>query len=115
MIYLTLISFFIFLAPNICDKTNDDYDGSGDLHKFSFIVMQIQELMDKLKMPSDAELMKIAIDDLNNSSTSLEDRQRALNELLMLVEPIDNANGKVPAEKQPKRLMIYLSFFLGLC
>ena len=49
--------------------------------------------MDKLKMPSDAELMKIAIDDLNNSSISLEDRLRALDELLILVEPIDNANG----------------------
>lgn len=44
-------------------------------------------------MPSDAQLMQIAIDDLNNSSLSLEDRQRALNELLILVEPIDNANG----------------------
>ena len=45
-------------------------------------------------MPSDADLMKIAIADLNNSSISLEDRQRALQELLILVEPIDNANGK---------------------
>ena len=45
-------------------------------------------------MPSDADLMKIAIDDLNNFSISLEDRQRALQELLVLVEPIDNANGK---------------------
>ena len=52
-----------------------------------------QELMEKLKMPSDADLMKIAITDLNNSSISLEDRQRALQELLVLVEPIDNANG----------------------
>lgn len=43
-------------------------------------------------MPSDADLMKIAIADLNNSSISLEDRQRALQELLILVEPIDNAN-----------------------
>jgi nucleotide exchange factor SIL1 len=52
--------------------------------------------MEKLKMPSDADLMKIAIADLNNSSISLEDRQRALEELLILVEPIDNANGKSP-------------------
>lgn len=44
-------------------------------------------------MPSDAELMKIAINDLNNVSLSLEDRHRALQELLILVEPIDNANG----------------------
>jgi nucleotide exchange factor SIL1 len=36
--------------------------------------------------------MQIAIDDLNNSSLSLEDRHRALQELLILVEPIDNAN-----------------------
>ncbi|KAK3130521.1 hypothetical protein QOZ80_6BG0494580 [Eleusine coracana subsp. coracana] len=53
---------------------------------------KIKELMEKLKMPSDADLMKIAIADLNNSSISLEDRQRALQELLVLVEPIDNAN-----------------------
>lgn len=44
-------------------------------------------------MPSDAKLMQIAIDDLKNSSLSLEDRHRALQELLVLVEPIDNANG----------------------
>ena len=49
--------------------------------------------MDKLKTPSDAELMKIAINDLNNLSISLDDRHRALQELLILVEPIDNANG----------------------
>lgn len=63
---------------------------------FSFLVIGIfvtQELMEKLKMPSDAQLMQIAIDDLNNSSLSLEDRHRALQELLILVEPIDNANG----------------------
>lgn len=54
----------------------------------------IQELIERLKSPSDVELMKIAIADLNNSSSSLEDRQRALDELLILVEPIDNANGK---------------------
>lgn len=57
-------------------------------------IMLVQELMEKLKMPSDAQLMQIAIDDLNNSSLSLEDRQRALQELLILVEPIDNANGR---------------------
>lgn len=44
-------------------------------------------------MPSDAQLMQIAIDDLNNSTLSLEDHRRALQELLILVEPIDNANG----------------------
>ncbi|KAG2634234.1 hsp70 nucleotide exchange factor FES1-like [Panicum virgatum] len=54
--------------------------------------MEIKELMEKLKMPSDAEFMKTAIADLNNSSVSLEERQRALQELLVLVEPIDNAN-----------------------
>eukprot|EP01018_Ginkgo_biloba_P017580 Gb_32042 [translate_table: standard] len=53
---------------------------------------EIQELMEKLRMPSDADLMKIAIADLNNSSLSVEDRHRALHELLVLVEPIDNAN-----------------------
>lgn len=49
--------------------------------------------MERLKTPSDPELMQIAIADLNNSSLSLEDRKRALDELLILVEPIDNANG----------------------
>lgn len=49
--------------------------------------------MEKHKLPSDAQLMQIAIDDLKNSSVSLEDRFRALYELLELVEPIDNANG----------------------
>lgn len=53
---------------------------------------EIKELMEKLKMPSDAELMKIAIADLNNLSLSVEDHHRALHELLVLVEPIDNAN-----------------------
>ena len=53
-----------------------------------------QELMEKMKMPSDADLMKIAISDLNNLSISLEDRYRALQELLELVEPIDNSNGR---------------------
>ncbi|KAF7838729.1 Nucleotide exchange factor SIL1 [Senna tora] len=48
--------------------------------------------MEKIKVPSDAELMKIAINDLNNSSITLEDRHRALQELNILVEPIDNAN-----------------------
>jgi hypothetical protein len=64
-------------------------------------------------MPSDADLMKIAIGDLNNSSISLEDRQRALQELLVLVEPIDNANGKSVLEIC---LIVCLSFFsVHLC
>ncbi|CAN8268162.1 unnamed protein product [Cochlearia groenlandica] len=54
--------------------------------------VELKELVEKLKMPSDAKLMQIAISDLNNSSLSLEDRYRALHELLILVEPIDNAN-----------------------
>ncbi|KAK8587702.1 hypothetical protein V6N12_022185 [Hibiscus sabdariffa] len=54
--------------------------------------LEIKELMEKLKMPSDAQLMQVALDDLSNSSLSLEDRHRALQELLILVEPIDNAN-----------------------
>lgn len=54
----------------------------------------LQELMEKLKVLSDAQLMQIAIDDLSNSSLSLEDRRRALQELLVLVESIDNANGR---------------------
>ncbi|XP_061982154.1 uncharacterized protein LOC133701981 [Populus nigra] len=54
--------------------------------------LEIKELIEKMNMPSDAQLMQIAIDDLNNSSSSLEDRQRALQDLLILVEPLDNAN-----------------------
>ncbi|KAL6188340.1 hypothetical protein ACLB2K_039733 [Fragaria x ananassa] len=54
--------------------------------------LEIKQLMEELKTPSDAQLMKVAILDLKNSSLSLEDRHRALEELLELVEPIDNAN-----------------------
>ncbi|KAL1807561.1 uncharacterized protein LOC108196822 [Daucus carota subsp. sativus] len=54
--------------------------------------MEIKDLVEELKMPSDAQLMQTAIRDLNNSSLSLEDHHRALQELLILVEPIDNAN-----------------------
>ncbi|KAL8228203.1 hypothetical protein R6Q57_015807 [Mikania cordata] len=54
--------------------------------------MEIKELVEKLEMPSDAKLMQNAIKDLNNSSLSLEDHHRALMELLVLVEAIDNAN-----------------------
>uniref|UniRef100_A0A5B7BIV4 Putative hsp70 nucleotide exchange factor FES1 isoform X2 n=1 Tax=Davidia involucrata TaxID=16924 RepID=A0A5B7BIV4_DAVIN len=53
--------------------------------------MEIKELMEGLKTLSDAQLMQIAIDDLNNSSLPLEDHHRALQKLLILVEPIDNA------------------------
>lgn len=44
-------------------------------------------------MPSDAQLMQIAVNDLDNSSLPLEHHQRALEELLVLVEHIDNAIG----------------------
>ncbi|XP_050373485.1 hsp70 nucleotide exchange factor FES1 [Argentina anserina] len=54
--------------------------------------LEIKQLMEDLKTPSDAQLMKVAILDLKNSSLPLEDRHRALEELLELVEPIDNAN-----------------------
>eukprot|EP00249_Psilotum_nudum_P007864 c20874_g1_i1 orf=416-1690(+) len=53
---------------------------------------EIRELLEKLQIPSDAELMKVAISDLKNSSLSAEYRYRALQELLELVEPVDNAN-----------------------
>lgn len=59
----------------------------------SIFLWDLQELMESLKMPSDADLMKIAIADLQNTSSSIDNRQRALQELLELVEPIDNANG----------------------
>lgn len=54
--------------------------------------VEIKGLMEDLRMPSDAELMKIAIADINNSSLSTEGHYRALLELLELVGPIDNAN-----------------------
>nr|AIL24129.1 heat shock protein 1 [Tamarix hispida] len=53
---------------------------------------ELKELVEKLKTPSDAQLMQIAVGDLNNSSLSLDDHLSALEELLILVEPIDNAN-----------------------
>ncbi|GMP57397.1 hypothetical protein CsSME_00021516 [Camellia sinensis var. sinensis] len=56
--------------------------------------MELKELVERLKMPSDAQLMQIAIDDLNNSSLPSEYHHRALQELLILVEQIDNANGE---------------------
>ncbi|KAJ6834705.1 hsp70 nucleotide exchange factor FES1 [Iris pallida] len=72
------------------DKANDVQRlSANDLQKRQ---VEIKELMERLKVPSDSELMQISIADLNNSSTSLEDRQHALNELLILVESIDNAN-----------------------
>ncbi|XP_059309171.1 hsp70 nucleotide exchange factor FES1 isoform X1 [Lycium ferocissimum] len=52
---------------------------------------ELKELMEKLKMPSDAQLMLIAVNDLDNSSLPLEHHLRALEELLVLVEHIDNA------------------------
>ncbi|XP_074559346.1 hsp70 nucleotide exchange factor FES1 isoform X2 [Curcuma longa] len=72
------------------EKAKDVQRLSGDELKKR--QLEIKELMEKLKVSSDAELMKIAIADLNNFSITLEGRQRALNELLFLVEPIDNAN-----------------------
>ncbi|KAF8099775.1 hypothetical protein N665_0237s0029 [Sinapis alba] len=54
--------------------------------------VELKELVEKLNMPSDGKLMQIAVSDLVNASLSLEDRHRALQELLILVEPIDNAN-----------------------
>lgn len=59
----------------------------------------IKEMMEKLHIPSDAELMKIAVADLHNTTLSTEDRQRALQELLILVEPIDNANDVADLDK----------------
>ncbi|KAL6968750.1 hypothetical protein U1Q18_034543 [Sarracenia purpurea var. burkii] len=58
--------------------------------------------MERLKTPSDAQLMQIAINDLNDSSLTLEDHCHALQELLILVEPIDNSNGfQIAAQSWP--------------
>ncbi|XP_026377085.1 hsp70 nucleotide exchange factor FES1 [Papaver somniferum] len=53
---------------------------------------ELKEWVENSKMPSDTQLMQIAIADLKNSSLSSEDHHRALQELLHLVELIDNAN-----------------------
>ncbi|KAI5060838.1 hypothetical protein GOP47_0023343 [Adiantum capillus-veneris] len=52
----------------------------------------IMEIMESLRMPSDTDLMKAAIADLQNGTSSLEDKRRALQELLELVEPIFNSD-----------------------
>eukprot|EP00245_Coleochaete_scutata_P006383 TRINITY_DN20810_c0_g1_i1.p1 TRINITY_DN20810_c0_g1~~TRINITY_DN20810_c0_g1_i1.p1 ORF type:complete len:442 (+),score=104.95 TRINITY_DN20810_c0_g1_i1:104-1429(+) len=46
--------------------------------------VEIKELMDALRMPSDMELMKIALAVLRNTSALFEDRQRAFHEILEL-------------------------------
>eukprot|EP00850_Spirogloea_muscicola_P021924 SM000268S09740 [mRNA] locus=s268:157052:158926:+ [translate_table: standard] len=53
---------------------------------------EIREVMESMRMPSDAELMTTAIEDLRNASCSSQEHHDALQELLVLVEPIDNAN-----------------------
>ncbi|KAI3977190.1 hypothetical protein MKX01_035920 [Papaver californicum] len=53
---------------------------------------ELKEWVENSKMPSDTQLMQIAIADLKNSSLSSEDHHGALQELLHLVELIDNAN-----------------------
>lgn len=61
-------------------------------HDLSKRQVELKELMERLKMPSDSQLMQRAIDDLNNSTLTVADHHRALQELLELVEPIHNAN-----------------------
>eukprot|EP00850_Spirogloea_muscicola_P012205 SM000078S22064 [mRNA] locus=s78:240807:242716:+ [translate_table: standard] len=53
---------------------------------------EIRAVMESMRMPSDAELMTTAIEDLRNASCSPQEHHCALQELLVLVEPIDNAN-----------------------
>ncbi|KAL5704768.1 hypothetical protein ACHQM5_023146 [Ranunculus cassubicifolius] len=62
---------------------------AGELEKRQ---LEIKEMMEHLKTPSDSQLMQAAIADLTNSSLSLEEHQRALQDLLDLVELITNAN-----------------------
>lgn len=52
----------------------------------------IKEFLESLRMPSVADLVKIAIADLQNISLAVDNRRQALQELLELVESIDNAN-----------------------
>ena len=49
--------------------------------------------MDAMRMPSDAEMMRVAIADLQDPSACEPRLLHALEELAALVEPIDNANG----------------------
>jgi hypothetical protein len=72
------------------------------IHYIEYIFLQ--ELMEKLKMPSDADLMKIAIADLKNSSISLEDRQRALQELLVLALRINQNIFLYPQKTETSKL-----------
>ncbi|PON34509.1 Coatomer beta subunit, partial [Parasponia andersonii] len=72
-------------------KESAKHVSTDDLNKRQ---SELKELMNNLNMPSDVELMQIAINDLlnNSSNLSLQDRHRALQELLILVEPIHNAH-----------------------
>eukprot|EP00898_Chlorokybus_atmophyticus_P007684 jgi/Chlat1/7917/Chrsp68S07380 len=53
---------------------------------------ELKEVMDLLRLPSDAELMTSSISVLTNETSPDIEREQALQELLYLVEPIDNAN-----------------------
>ncbi|KAK9110481.1 hypothetical protein Sjap_018541 [Stephania japonica] len=68
---------------------NSQHLSASDLKKRQ---EDLKELTNQLKVPSDAQLMQIALNDLNNASISSEARHRALEEILVLVESIDNAN-----------------------
>ncbi|KAK9134473.1 hypothetical protein Syun_013803 [Stephania yunnanensis] len=68
---------------------NSQHLSANDLKKRQ---EDIKELMNQLKVPSDAQLMQIALNDLNNASISSEERHRVLEEILVFVESIDNAN-----------------------
>ncbi|KAJ3681302.1 hypothetical protein LUZ60_015791 [Juncus effusus] len=52
--------------------------------------VELKELMEMITMPSDSEVMKILIANLNNSSASQQERQNALNNLLNLIEQTDD-------------------------
>lgn len=67
-------------------------DAADDEDQLGNARANIREVLDNLQVTSDAQLMKVAIADLNNSSLARPDRVRALYELVELVEPIDNAN-----------------------
>eukprot|EP00899_Mesostigma_viride_P010056 jgi/Mesvir1/19051/Mv12813-RA.1 len=53
---------------------------------------EVLDFMRSLDLPSDAEVMTLALEDLRNTSLSVEDHAHILEELRYLVEPIDNAN-----------------------
>ena len=57
----------------------------------------VQLIEEMRKEPTERELMQEALDISKNTSAPAEQREAALKALRYLIEPIDNANGALPA------------------